>query len=108
MLAAINGASQVICLAVRVLIQPGGGVRLRKDVRRSRGVKGKAEKCGQGGEGVQNPEIFADVLYVWSLITLIQVTFHFFISKLHFGSGNEHIKMFSTNVSFDNCAMKPT
>ena len=23
-------------------------------------------KCGQGGEGVQNPEKFVDVLYVWS------------------------------------------
>ena len=51
---------------IHVFLSSRGGVRLRKDVRRSRGVKGKAEKCGQGGEGVQNPENFADVLYVWS------------------------------------------
>ena len=44
-----------------------GGVRLIKDVRDGRGVKGKADKCGKGGEGVQNPGNFADVLYVWSL-----------------------------------------
>ena len=43
----------------------GGGVKLRKDVHEGRGVKGKAEKCGQGGEGVKK---FADVLYVWSLM----------------------------------------
>ena len=30
------------------------------------GVKGKADKCGKGGEGVQNPGNFADVLYEWS------------------------------------------
>ena len=29
----------------------GGGVRLIKDVRDGRGVKGKADKCGKGGGG---------------------------------------------------------
>ena len=48
----------------------GGGGRLIKDVRDGRGVKGKADKCGKGGEGVQNPGNFADVLYVWSLMVM--------------------------------------
>ena len=41
---------QVTCIHTLVLIQPGG-VRLIKDVRDGRGVKGKAEKCGKGGGG---------------------------------------------------------
>ena len=61
---------QVTCIHTLVLIQPGGG-QAEKDVRDGRGVKGKADKCGKGGEGVQNPGNFADVLYVWSLITQI-------------------------------------
>ena len=52
----------------RLFLSSGGGVRLIKDVRDGRGVKGKADKCGKGGEGVQNPGNFADVLYVWSLM----------------------------------------
>ena len=43
---------QVTCIHTLVLIQPGeGGVRLIKDVRDGRGVKGKADKCGKGEEG---------------------------------------------------------
>ena len=41
---------QVTCIHTLVLIQPGG-VRLIKDVRDGRGVKGKADKCGKGGVG---------------------------------------------------------
>ena len=39
-----------------------GGVRLRKDVRRSRGVEGKAEKWGQGGGGSKIPKILRTYL----------------------------------------------
>ena len=39
---------QVTCIHTLVLMQPGG-VRLIKDVRDGRGVKGKADKCGKGG-----------------------------------------------------------
>ena len=35
-------------------------------------------KFGQGGEGLQNPENFADVLYVWSL-TWSSTTYHLFV-----------------------------
>ena len=63
---------QVTCIHTLVLIQPGG-VRLIKDVRDGRGVKGKADKCGKGGEGVQNPGNFADVLYVWPPTILVHV-----------------------------------
>ena len=48
---------QVTCIHTLVLIQPGG-VRLIKDVRDGRGVKGKADKCGKGGgRGSKIPEI---------------------------------------------------
>ena len=45
-----------------------GGVRLIKDVRDGRGSKEKQTNAEKGGEGVQNPGNFADVLYVWSQI----------------------------------------
>ena len=52
---------QVTCIHTLVLIQPGGGVRLIKDVRDGRGSK---EKQTNSDKGVQNPGNFADVLYV--------------------------------------------
>ena len=42
---------QVTCIHTLVLIQRGEGVRLIKDVRDGRGVKGKADKCGKGEGG---------------------------------------------------------
>ena len=46
----------------------GRGVGILKDVRGSRGLKGKQNNADKGREGVQNPENFADVLYEWSLM----------------------------------------
>ena len=37
-------------------------------------------KCGRGGGGVKNHAIFADILYVWSLISLLH-SFNSFISR---------------------------
>ena len=57
---------QVACIHTIVLIQPGG-VRLKRTSAMVGGSKEKQTNAEKGGEGVQNPGNFADVLYVWSL-----------------------------------------
>ena len=37
------------------------------------GSKEKQKNADKGGEGVQNPENFADVLYVWSQTPLVSL-----------------------------------
>ena len=53
-------------------------------------------KCGQGGEGVQNPENFADVLYVWSLTDLYYYVSFLSIAPL---SVDDHLVILYTNTN---------